>query len=126
MGVEWIPVAVTGTSPLLVVLFTWLTRRGLDRRAAEAKTQVDTLTQQREDFKAIVEPLQDSVTSLRADNRALQDALDELTTSLRSAERREALLISAVDVLKTYIFHTYNDTGPRLDPRVNVLIESER
>lgn len=118
-----VPALVTGVSPLLVVLFTWLTRRGLDRRAAEAKEQVDMLTQQRENFTAVLQPLQNSLQILREDNHKLQDRVVKLSKAVRAAERKANLLEDALEEVLRHLDVHYGDNGPLLDPRVSEILK---
>lgn len=114
---------VTALSPVLVVLFTWLTRRGLDRKAAEAKEVTDRLEQQRLDFQAIVEPLRTSLTTLGEANDTLKERVGSLERKTTRAERKTALVVKAFNQVLDYFHEKYQDPGPVLDRRVRELLE---
>lgn len=114
---------VTALSPVLVVLFTWLTRRGLDRKAAEAKAMTDRLEQQRMDFQAIVDPLRTSLTTLGEANDTLKDRVESLERKTIRAERKTALVVRAFNQALDYFHEKYQDPGPVLDRRVRDLLE---
>lgn len=120
---EILPVLVTAASPVLVVLFTWLTRRGLDRKAAETKEQVDLLTAQRETFDAIITPLQDGLAALRKENASLMERVNHLEKDTRASEHRISLLITALEASIAHLQARYGDPGPELDPRVKKMLQ---
>jgi hypothetical protein len=122
---EYIPAVITGLSPVLVVLFTWITRRGLDRKATEAKAQADRLAQQREDFSAIVGPLQASVETLQKQNMSMRDRMDTMEDKADKAERNTRTVARALRGTLDYYHNKYGDTGPELDRRVLELLEAE-
>lgn len=110
-------------SPLLVAFFTWLTRRGLDRRAVEAQTRAaeaqeyeNRLTQQREDFKALMDPLQDTVAALR-------DRVEHLEEQVSSARRISFSLARSLDQVLEYLEREYQDQGPSLAKDVQEYLE---
>lgn len=110
-------------SPLLVAFFTWLTRRGLDRRAVEAQTRAaeaqeyeNRLTQQREDFKALMDPLQDTVAALR-------DRVEHLEEQVTNARRISFNLARSLDQVLEYLEREYQDQGPSLAKDVQEYLE---
>lgn len=110
-------------SPLLVAFFTWLTRRGLDRRAVEAQTRAaeaqeyeNRLTQQREDFKALMDPLQDTVAALR-------DRVEHLEEQVTNARRISFSLARSLDQVLEYLEREYQDQGPSLAKDVREYLE---
>lgn len=114
MDVSIFSTVMAGMSPLLVAFFTWLTRRGLDRRAAEAQEKANEaqeyenrLTQQREDFKALMGPLQSTVATLR-------DRVDVLEEQVQAARRLSTRLAGALDNVLEYLEEKYQDQGPSL------------
>ena len=119
---EILPVLVTAASPVLVVLFTWLTKRGMERKAAETKEQVDILTAQRETFTAIITPLQEGLAALREENANLMERVNHLEKDTRASERRISLLIAALEASLVHMQARYGDPGPELDPRVKQML----
>lgn len=114
MDVSIFSTVMAGMSPLLVAFFTWLTRRGLDRRAAEAQEKANEaqeyenrLTQQREDFKALMGPLQSTVATLR-------DRVDVLEEQVQAARRLSTRLAGSLDNVLEYLEEKYQDQGPSL------------
>lgn len=122
---EYLPEIITALAPLLIALFTWITRRGLDRKAAEAKDQADRLAQQREDFTAIVGPLQSSVETLQKQNMAMRERMDAMEDKADKAERNTRAVARALRGTLDYFHNKYGDTGPDLDRRVIELLEAE-
>lgn len=114
--------ALAVASPFLLAVFTWLTRRGLEQRAAEENTLDKRLAQQREDFKAVVDPLKDAVVRLQGDNDKLGERVDDLDRRLDEAvsDRNEL----TYDFRRTldHLDTKYNDPGPRRSARVNELL----
>lgn len=113
---------LAAASPFLLAVFTWLTRRGLEQRAAEETSLDKRLAQQREDFKAVVEPLKSDVVRLRDDNDKLGARVDDLDRRLDEAvsDRNEL----TYDFRRTldHLDTKYNDPGPRRSGRVNELL----
>lgn len=114
MDVSVFATVMAALSPLLVAFFTWLTRRGLDRRAAEAQVKANKaqeynnlLTQQREDFKALIDPLQATVATLR-------ERVDSLEGQVQAARRLSTRLAGALDSVLEYLEDKYQDQGPAL------------
>lgn len=124
MTVDTYVVLLTAASPLLVVLFTWLTRRGLDRRAAEAKEENDRLAQQRADFEALIGPLQDTVDRVEKANAALRDRVEHLEDAEEKSSAQTRLVARTLRDVLRYFQTTYNDHGPELDRRVEDLLEA--
>lgn len=115
--------AIAALSPLMVAFFTWITRRGLERRtvdaqnkAAELKQQTDLLGQQREDFKALIGPLQETVVDLRARVAHLEAAVDR-------SNRLNVRLIQALEDVLEHLEERYQDPGPRLDRDIKDLLK---
>jgi len=107
----------------MVAGFTWITRRGLDRRTAEANERAQEaqeyearLTQQREDFKALVDPLQDTVNSLR-------ERVDHLEDQVRTANRINTRLAADLERVLSYLENKYQDQGPVLSHEAAELLE---
>lgn len=115
--------AVVGAlSPFMVVVFTWITRRGLEKRAAEETTLDKRLAQQRDDFKAVVDPLKDSVARLRADNDKLTERVNELDSRLDETEVDNRELVFDFRRTLDHLDRNYNDPGPQRTTRVNELL----
>ena len=117
--------AIAALSPIMVAFFTWITRRGLERRtveaqnkAAEIKQQTDLLGQQREDFKALIGPLQETVVDLRARVSHLEAAVDK-------SNRLNTKLIKALEDVLEHLEEHYQDPGPRLDRDIKDLLEGK-
>lgn len=113
---------VAALSPFLVAVFTWLTRRGLEARAAEETTLDKRLAQQRDDFKAVVDPLKDSVARLRADNDTLTLRVNDLDARLDEAEGDNRELVFDFRRTLDHLDREYSDPGPRRGARVNELL----
>lgn len=115
--------AVVGAlSPFMVVVFTWITRRGLEKRAAEETTLDKRLAQQRDDFKAVVDPLKDAVIRLRADNDKLTERVNELDNRLDETEVDNRELVFDFRRTLDHLDRNYNDPGPQRTTRVNELL----
>lgn len=115
--------AVVGAlSPFMVVVFTWITRRGLEKRAAEETTLDKRLAQQRDDFKAVVDPLKDAVIRLRADNDKLTDRVNELDSRLDETEVDNRELVFDFRRTLDHLDRKYSDPGPQRTTRVNELL----
>lgn len=113
---------VGALSPFMVVVFTWITRRGLEKRAAEETTLDKRLAQQRDDFKAVVDPLKDSVARLRADNDKLTERVNELDSRLDETEVDNRELVFDFRRTLDHLDRNYNDPGPQRTTRVNELL----
>lgn len=113
---------VAALSPFMVVVFTWITRRGLEKRAAEETTLDKRLAQQRDDFKAVVDPLKDAVTRLRADNDKLTERVNELDNRLDETEVDNRELVFDFRRTLDHLDRNYNDPGPQRTTRVNELL----
>ena len=124
MTVETYALVLTAASPFLVTLFTWMTRRGLDRRAAEAKEENDRLAQQRADFEALIGPLQDTVARVEKANAALRERLDIVEEAEERSSAQTRLVARTLRDVLRYFQATYNDHGPELDRRVEDLLEA--
>lgn len=115
-------VVVSATSPLLVAAFTWITRRGIEARAAEETTLDKRLAQQRDDFKAVVDPLRDSIARLREDNDNLTMRVNDLDARLDDAEGDNMALVYDFKRTLDHLDREYSDPGPRRGARVNELL----
>ena len=124
MTVETYALVLTAASPLLVVLFTWLTRRGLDRRAAEAKEENDRLAQQRADFEALIGPLQAAAERVEKANEALRARVEHLEDAEEKSAAQTRLVVRTLRNVLSYFHDTYNDHGPDVDRRVADLLEA--
>ena len=113
---------IAALSPFLLALFTWLTRRGLEARAAEEATIDRRLAQQREDFNAVVAPLKDAVVRLREDNDKLAERVKTLDARLDVAEGHTRELVFDFKRTLDHLEREYNDPGPRRGARVNELL----
>lgn len=124
MTVETYALVLTAASPFLVVLFTWMTRRGLDRRAAEAKEENDRLAQQRADFEALIGPLQSAAERLEKANEALRTRVEHLEETADQSAAQTRLVVRTLRNVLRYFHETYNDHGPDVDRRVVDLLEA--
>lgn len=113
---------VAALSPIFLGVFTWLTRRGLEERAAEETTLDKRLAQQRDDFNAVVEPLKEAITRLREDNDKLAEHVNDLDKRLDAAEEDNLALVYDFKKTLDHLFHRYNDRGPRRAVRVDELL----
>ena len=113
---------VAALSPIFLGVFTWLTRRGLEERAAEETTLDKRLAQQRDDFNSVVEPLKDAITRLREDNDKLAKHVNDLDKRLDVAEGDNLALVYDFKKTLDHLFHRYNDRGPRRAARVDELL----
>ena len=64
-SVSIVTAVVAACSPIILGVFTWLTRRGLETRAAEETTLDKRLEQQRNDFNSVIVPMQETVKRLQ-------------------------------------------------------------
>jgi hypothetical protein len=120
--VETFTAVVVALSPLFLALFTWLTRRGLETRAAEETALDKRLAQQRDDFNAVIEPLKDSITRLREDNDKLTERVNDLDMRLDDAEGLNRELVYDFKRTLDHLDREYNDPGPRRGARVNEVL----
>lgn len=111
----YLPAVLAALAPFLVAFFTWLTRKGLDQRAAEDNTLETRLGQQRADFMAIVDPLREGNTRLTA-------RVDDLERRLDASEADNRELVYDFRRTIDHMTDKYNDPGPRRGARVNELI----
>lgn len=121
-SVEIFTAIVAAGSPVFLGVFTWITRRGLEKSAAEETTLDKRLAQQRDDFNAVVAPLKDSIDRLREDNDKLTNRVNELDARLDVAEGDNHALVYDFKRTLDHIFARYNDPGPRRAPRVDELL----
>lgn len=121
-GVEIFTAIVAALSPIFLGVFTWLTRRGLETRAAEETTLDKRLAQQRDDFNAVVEPLKDSIARLREDNDKLTERVNDLDTRLDDAEGLNRELVYDFKRTLDHLDREYSDPGPRRGARVNEVL----
>lgn len=121
-GVEIFTAVVAALSPIFLGVFTWLTRRGLETRAAEETTLDKRLAQQRDDFNAVVEPLKDSIARLREDNDKLTERVNDLDTRLDDAEGLNRELVYDFKRTLDHLDREYSDPGPRRGARVNEVL----
>ena len=121
-SVEVFTAIVAAGSPVFLGIFTWITRRGLEKSAAEETTLDKRLAQQRDDFNAVVAPLKDSIDRLRADNDKLTERVNDLDARLDVAEGDNHALVYDFKRTLDHLFNKYNDHGPRRAPRVDELL----
>lgn len=121
-GVEIFTAVVAALSPIFLGVFTWLTRRGLETRAAEETTLDKRLAQQRDDFNAVVEPLKDSIARLREDNDKLTERVNDLDVRLDDAEGLNRELVYDFKRTLDHLDREYSDPGPRRGARVNEVL----
>lgn len=113
---------VAAGSPVFLGVFTWVTRRGLEKRAAEETTLDKRLAQQRDDFNAVTAPLKDSIDRLRVDNDKLTQRVNDLDARLDVAEGDNHALVYDFKRTLDHLFVKYNDPGPRRALRVDELL----
>lgn len=121
-SVEVFAAIVAAGSPVFLGVFTWITQRGLEKAAAEETTLDKRLAQQRDDFNAVVAPLEDSIDRLRTDNDKLTKRVNDLDARLNVAERDNHALVYDFKRTLDHLFNRYNDSGPRRSPRVDELL----
>lgn len=112
---ELVTQVVAASSPVMVVVFTWLTKRRIDNRAAEETSINARLANQRADFQALIDPLQATVTTLYA-------RVESLDTRVVQAESDVLVLTGAMRDTLEHLEDNYNDPGPVLPERVTHLI----
>lgn len=117
-----ISVLVAAISPLLLGLFTWLTRRGLEKRKAEESRVDRQLTQQRDDFTAITESLNKAIARLETDNVKLATRVDHLDERLDAAESDNQALVFDFRRTIDHLDRNYQDPGPARTQRVNEIL----
>lgn len=113
---------VVSISPIFLGVFTWITRRGLEVKAAEETTLDKRLAQQRDDFNAVVNPLKDSIARLREDNNNLTERVNDLDKRLDDAEGDNRDLVYDFKRTLDHLDREYKDPGPRRGARVNELL----
>ena len=121
-NVDIFTAVVAALSPIFLGIFTWLTRRGLETRAAEETTLDKRLAQQRDDFNAVVEPLKDSIARLREDNDKLTERVNDLDMRLDDAEGLNRELVYDFKRTLDHLDREYSDPGPRRGARVNEIL----
>lgn len=121
-NVDIFTAVVAALSPIFLGIFTWLTRRGLETRAAEENTLDKRLAQQRDDFNAVVEPLKDSIAHLREDNDKLTERVNDLDMRLDDAEGLNRELVYDFKRTLDHLDREYSDPGPRRGARVNEVL----
>lgn len=121
-SVEIFTAVVAAGSPIFLGVFTWITRRGLEKSAAEETMLDKRLAQQRDDFNAVVAPLKDSINRLREDNDKLTKRVNDLDTRLDVAEGDNHALVYDFKRTLDHMLNRYNDRGPQRAPRVNELL----
>lgn len=121
-SIEVFAAVVAAGSPVFLGVFTWITRRGLEKSAAEERTLDKRLAQQRDDFNAVVAPLKDSIDRLRADNDKLTERVNDLDARLDVAEGDNHALVYDFKRTLDHLSTRYDDPGPRRAPRVDELL----
>lgn len=121
-SVEVFATVVAAGSPVFLGVFTWITRHGLEKSAAEETTLDKRLAQQRDDFNAVVTPLKESIDRLRADNDKLTKRVNDLDARLDVAEGDNHALVYDFKRTLDHLFTRYDDPGPRRAPRVDELL----
>lgn len=120
--IEIFTAGVAAVSPIFLGVFTWLTRRGLEERAAEETTLDKRLAQQRDDFNSVIEPLKDAITRLREDNDKLAEHVNDLDKRLDAAEEDRIALVYDFKKTLDHFQRVHADPGPRRTPRVDKLL----
>ena len=120
--IEIFTAVVAALSPVFLGVFTWLTRRGLEERAAEENTLDKRLAQQRDDFNSVVEPLKESINRLREDNDKLAERVNDLDKRLDAAEEDRIALVYDFKKTLDHFQRVHSDPGPRRAPRVDELL----
>lgn len=121
-SIEIFTAVVAAISPLFLGVFTWLTRRGLEERAAEETTLDKRLSQQRDDFTAVVEPLKDAIERLREDNDKLAEHVNDLDVRLDAAEGDRTALVYDFKKTLDHMQRIHGDPGPQRATRVDELL----
>ena len=121
-SVSIVTAVVAACSPIILAVFTWLTRRGLETRAAEETTLDKRLEQQRNDFNAVIVPMQETVKRLQTNNDALTKRVDDMDARLDAAEGDKRELVYDFRRTLDHLDREYKDPGPRRGARVNELL----
>lgn len=121
-SVSIVTAVVAACSPIILGVFTWLTRRGLETRAAEETTLDKRLEQQRNDFNSVIVPMQETVKRLQSNNDALTKRVDDMDVRLDVAEGDKRELVYDFRRTLDHLEREYKDTGPRRGSRVNELL----
>lgn len=112
---SFVPV-VTASSPFLLGVFAWLTGKRINNRKSEDERLQVRLTQQREDFNTLLEPLQTTV-------RSLYERVEVLENRANLAEGNTRTLPAGLRDTLEYLEDRYQDPGPHLSLRVRELLE---
>lgn len=80
------------------------------------------LKAQRDDFQAVVAPLQDSVKFLRTENRKLGERMSTLEKRVARSESDVRFLVHDFGRVLDHMEDTYDDPGPALSKRVMQLL----
>lgn len=115
--------AVTALSPIILAVFTWLVNRRINRRAADDKALGERLLAQREDFKAVMDPLQSQVTQLATSNSELTGKVAVLEKRVDRAEDDQRYLVYDFRRTRHYYLERYRDGGPTLTSRTRTILE---
>lgn len=125
---DWAALAplIGGASPLLLGVFAWATNRGLnarklaaEERAAAEKAYQDKLASQREDFRALIDPLQTMVDRL-------QEQQDDLREEVRESNILNRQLLRDLDRVLAYYRLNYRDEGPSLSISVQAALDAAK
>ena len=125
---DWTALAplIGGASPILLAVFAWATNRSLnarklaaEERATSEKAYQDKLASQREDFRALIDPLQTMVDRL-------QEQQDVLREGVRESNILNKQLLRDLDKVLAYYRLTYEDEGPALSLAVQAALDAAK
>lgn len=89
-------ILLTLITVLGVPLFTWITKRDIDRRAASEEQLTQRLKEQREDFNVLLDPLKEELSRLREENSTIKKSVEGLEQRLDDEERDNRLLLATL------------------------------
>lgn len=113
---------VTAISPVFIAVFTWIVNRRINNKTAADAALTQRLEQQRNDFNAVMAPLQSSVASLSSSNSALTDKVNSLEQRVDQAEDDRRYLVYDFRRVQHYYQECYSDSGPSLTARTLELL----
>lgn len=116
---NWIPDALPYVLPFAVGILT-LALNGVSNRRSDVNLR---LTSQRDDFKAVVDPLREELVSYRKMYGDMKLQVDDLEDRLDGVQADNRLLVHDVVRLTFHVEKNLPGNTLRLHPRVHTLVE---
>lgn len=116
---DWLPSTLPYVLPFAVGVLTIVFNSATNRRS-DVNVR---LTSQRDDFKAVVDPLRDELGAYRNMYGDMKAQVDTLETRLDDVLADKRLLVHDVGRLASHITSHIPDKPIRLHPRVQVLVD---